>query len=119
MRKAYDRLDWDFIRKSLFYSGFNDKWTNWIMQHVTTTTFRVAMNRKTSFLISPERGIRQGYPISPYIFIICFEDLGDIFILIASQPKSEVGIKINKDCPNIPFFMFTDDCLLFIGLHEE
>lgn len=58
MEKAYDLSDRDYIRKCFIDFGFSDRWIDWIMQYITTITFKVLMNGKTSNPIYPERGIR-------------------------------------------------------------
>lgn len=58
MKKAYDKLDWNFIRKCSQDLGFTDKWANWTMQCITTTTFKVMVNGKIGAPFIPERGIR-------------------------------------------------------------
>lgn len=92
--------------------GFSDRWANWIIQRITTATFRVVMNGKTGSLIYPERGIRQCDTISPYILLFALITLDDTFILLRVKPI-EIGIKLNKDYSNISYLMFTDYCLIF------
>lgn len=94
MKKAYDRVDWDFIRKCFTCLDFCDKWTNWVMQCTTTITFEVVMNRQTTSLIYPKQGIRQSDPISSYSFIICTEYLWllSLFCLYSGQIRNRYKI---------------------------
>ncbi|KAG7559212.1 Ribonuclease H domain [Arabidopsis thaliana x Arabidopsis arenosa] len=59
MTKAYDRLEWDFIRAVLERMGFNQKWTNWIMQCISTVTYSFLLNGSAQGDVVPQRGIRQ------------------------------------------------------------
>lgn len=63
--------------------------------------------------LKPSRGLRQGDPISPYIFIIYAEYLGRYIHYRATIPKTHMGIKVAKQGPKIPFLMFADDCIIF------
>jgi len=64
-------------------------------------------------LIKPSRGVRQGDPLWPYIFIICFELLNMSLLSATNQPKCGIGIKISPRVQTIPCLTFTDDCLIF------
>ena len=73
MSKAYDRIEWNFIEEVFQRLGFHDTFTNWVMQYVVTMSYSFLLNDSVYGTISPHRGIRQGDPISPYIFILCGE----------------------------------------------
>lgn len=73
----------------------------------------ILVNGKCSQLILPEKGIRLGDPMSLYIFIICVEYLSRHIHFAASHPRSLIGIRLNKDYPNVLFIMFADDYIIF------
>lgn len=64
-------------------------------------------------MIIPQRGLRQGDPLSPALFIICMEVLSKKLAITSLQKKSGIGIKIAPSAPIIPCLLFADDSLLF------
>ena len=113
MEKAYDRLEWPFIRACLHQLGFHPTWINWVMECITTTSYSLLVNDESTGLIKPTRGIRQGDPLSPYIFILCMEALSTALFTASAQSKSGLGIKLSPGVERIPCLLFADDCLLF------
>ena len=89
MEKAYDRLKWDFILKCLQQLGFHPLWNKWIMECITSLSYSLLVNDEPTELIIPTRGIRQGDPLSLYIFILCMEALNQVLISACMKPKSE------------------------------
>uniref|UniRef100_A0A494G9K2 Reverse transcriptase domain-containing protein n=1 Tax=Solanum lycopersicum TaxID=4081 RepID=A0A494G9K2_SOLLC len=68
--KAYDRLEWDFLQGAMFKFGFDVRWIEWIMTCVRTPTFSVNINGAPYGFIQPERGIRQGYPLTSLYYVL-------------------------------------------------
>lgn len=98
MSKAYDRLEWDFIRLVLQSFGFHEKWDNWIMHCVSTVTYTFLINDSPRGKVKPQRGIRQGDPLLPYMFILCSEVLSGL-CKKASEDGSLQGIRIARGSP--------------------
>ena len=92
--------------------GFNRKWTKWIMTCVSTVIFSVLINGSPEGFITPEKGIRQGDPLSPYFFILCAEVLSHMMNK-AMEDRSLGGIKISNHAPAVNHLLFADDSLFF------
>ncbi|XP_019085523.1 PREDICTED: uncharacterized protein LOC109126439 [Camelina sativa] len=87
--------------------GFDRKWISWIMWCVSSVSYQVLLNGQPRGFIKPQRGLRQGDPLSPYLFILCTE------VLIANIKKAErekkvTGITIARDIPTISHLLFAD-----------
>ena len=76
--KAYDRLEWVFLKKVMERMGFHSRWVGWIMECVQSVTYSTLVNSEPTETITPTRGIRQGDPLSPYFFLLCSEGLNGL-----------------------------------------
>lgn len=86
LQKAYDHVSWDNLRGCLVDFGFPDLIVNLIMHCVSSSSLSLIWNGKRLPNFSPTRGLRQGDPLSPYLFVICMEKL-TITISEAVQAK--------------------------------
>ena len=86
-QKAYDRVNWSFIKVVLIKFGFNEVFINWIMECITSVSFEVLINGGKSENFKSERRLRQRDLLSLYIFILgkrCYwrKSLGTITLLV-------------------------------------
>ncbi|XP_074336841.1 uncharacterized protein LOC141674013 [Apium graveolens] len=110
--KAYDRLEWDYIEHMLNKFGFNPTWIGRVMGCVKTVSYGFWQNGTEFGDVKPQRGIRQGDPISPYLYILCAEGLSSIL-----RRHEEAGLIHGciaaRGAPSISHLLFADDCYLF------
>jgi hypothetical protein len=112
LAKAYDMLRWDFIHSTLQEIGLPLNMVRVIMQGISSVKTNVNWHGSRAPYFSPNRGIRQGDPMSPYIFVICMDKLSHL--ISQSVNKGEwKGIKAGRSGPTISHLMFADDLLLF------
>jgi hypothetical protein len=112
MTKAYDRVEWDYLHAVMVALGFPASWCNLIMRCVTSVSFTVRFNGAFSPVFKPTRGIRQGDPISPYLFLLYSEGLSCLLKTRGTQFISR-GIRVGIHAPWISHLLFADDCLIF------
>ena len=92
--------------------GFPDTWIERVMSCVSTPSFSILVNGRAYGMIHPSRGIRQGDPLSPYLFLLCAKG----FTTLLDQAESEgriKGVSICRGAHKVTNLMFVDDSLLF------
>lgn len=113
LSKAYDKLNWCFIEQVLWELMIPPLLAKLIMSCVTSASFQVIFNGDLSNKFSSGSGIRQGDPISPYIFVLCMEKLSHII-----QSAIDVGqwkpIRSSQVGPMVSHIFFADDIILFV-----
>ena len=112
MSKAYDRVEWPYLEAVMGKMGFNEKWIKLLMLCVTTVSYSILVNGEPKGLIHPTRGIRQGDPISPFLFLLCTEGLHGLISKAASQGDIK-GYSLCRTSPRLTHLLFADDSLLF------
>ncbi|CAN1726075.1 LINE-1 retrotransposable element ORF2 protein [Linum perenne] len=118
MRKAYDLVDWECLDSMLAAYGFSGIWRAWIRECVQTVKFSVLFNGQGTPMFSPTRGIRQGDPLSPFLFILMTNALS-FLIEKRVEDGSIHGIKIKGGCPILSHCLFADDTVIFGKATEE
>lgn len=118
MSKAYDKVEWSFIQMVFQSLGFHPIWTNWIMRCITTTSYSFLVNDTPSGRVIPQRGIRQGDPLSPYVFILCSEVL--LGLCRKAQLSGQLsGVKVSRGYQRINHLLFAEDTMFFCKTNEK
>ena len=112
LEKAYDQLEWSFIYRVLQAFHFPPKIIKIIMSCITSVSTSILVNGGVLERFEPSRGIRQGDPLSPYIFILCMEYLGHL-IEQKCVNGDWVPLKAFKDNLGFSHLLFADDIILF------
>ena len=118
MSKAYDRVEWGFLEQMMKKFGFPKTFVSNIMKLVSSASFEVLVNGHPSRKFTPSRGLRQGGPISPILFIICAKGLSAL-LRNAEVTRDIHGVKIGRHVAPISHLFFADDSILFVRAIEE
>jgi hypothetical protein len=109
--KAYDSVSWGFLYYMLGRMGFSDRWIRWVKCCVESGSVSVLVNGSPTNEFSMERGLRQGDPIAPFLFLIIAEGLGGLMREACSK-KVFSGYKVGKSDEVVSHIQFADDTLL-------
>ncbi|XP_026417308.1 uncharacterized protein LOC113312787 [Papaver somniferum] len=112
LSKAFDRLEWSFILGMLKKLGFPEKFCKYIEQCIPTTKISILLNGSPTSAYNPTRGLRQGDPLSPYLFIIAMDYLSRLLVNDASNHAIS-GVKAARNAHAITHLLFADDILIF------
>jgi hypothetical protein len=110
LRKAFDCVDWEFLRLILLKIGLGIHMTNWIMSCVSTSSFVVLINGEATDFFRSGRGVRQGCPLSPLLFILVMEGLNRL-LKHSFEEGLITGIRISRVTKILHIF-FVDDVLI-------
>ncbi|CAH9110409.1 unnamed protein product [Cuscuta epithymum] len=114
MAKAFDRLAWTFLEAVLSKFGFSNCFINLILNHLRATHFSVLINGSPKGFFQPHRGVKQGDPLSPFLFILATEALSRGLKCMVAENKMKpywigpVGQSVTHLC-------FADDILVFLN----
>ncbi|KAK2637369.1 hypothetical protein Ddye_032161 [Dipteronia dyeriana] len=112
MSKAYDRVKWAFLSTVMRKMNFLSQWINLVMDCISSSTLSFQLNGSVVCSLSPSRGLCQGCPLSPYLFLLCYEALSR-FITKFERNGRELGIRSCRGSPLISHLFFADDSMRF------
>ena len=107
-QKAFDCLSWDFIDNVLNFLNFGNDFKNWVKVFYTDIMSCVQVNGSYSEYFEIQRGVRQGDPLSPYLFLICAQIL--TYLVLENDKIKGLKIKDEEVCLS----QFADDTALYL-----
>ncbi|KAL9841022.1 putative RNA-directed DNA polymerase [Arabidopsis thaliana] len=111
LRKAFDSVRWDFILSALRAINVPDKFAGWVFECMSTASFSVTLKGHSAGYFRSTKGLRQGDPMSPYLFVLAMEVFSGLLRsryttwYISYHPKTS-ELKISH-------LMFADDVMIF------
>ena len=121
IEKAYDHIRWDFLQQTLERMGFGSKWIRWMYWCISTASFSVMVNGSPTGFFRSSRGLRQGDPLSPYLFVIGMEVLSGL-LKRAVEGNFISGYKVgDRDGGElvISHLLYADDTIIFCEANSE
>lgn len=110
LKKGFDKMGWPFVRGAPESLGFATPWIRWIMAAVDN--LGILINGKASIWIEGKSGLRQGCPLSPFLFVICAEVLTRL--IRREEAKGDFrGICLSPSSLPVSHLFFADDLLFF------
>uniref|UniRef100_A0A2N9F0T2 Reverse transcriptase domain-containing protein n=1 Tax=Fagus sylvatica TaxID=28930 RepID=A0A2N9F0T2_FAGSY len=121
VEKAYDHVCWKFLLYLLQRCGFSMRWRNWINFCISTARFSILVNRCPSGFFRSSRGLRQGDPLSPLLFVIVMEALSRLLDRAVREGLFS-GFLVGTSAGNslmLSHLLFADDTLIFCGADSD
>eukprot|EP00253_Pinus_taeda_P030603 PITA_30603 len=112
LSKAFDRVSWLYIKMILIHLGFPHTFISWIMACISSPTFSILINGSATPFFHSERGLRQGCPLSPLLFLLVMEGLSRL-IDSAKRSGDFRGLRITDIC-YLTHLLFVDDVLILL-----
>ena len=104
-------MDWVFLDKALLKWGFDPIWIDRIMACVSSVKYSIKFNGKLLESFTPSRGLRQGDPLSPFLFLFVVDALSDLISKSVADGDLR-GVSICRGAPIISHLPFADDTML-------
>ncbi|KAL0751744.1 hypothetical protein Bca101_033747 [Brassica carinata] len=118
MSKAFDIVEWSFLETLREKMGFDRRWISWIMSCISSVSYSVLLNGRSHGFIRPERGIRQGDPLSSFLLILCDESLVHSVNMAEASGRLH-GIRLSSNGLAVHHLLFADDNLLMCRASAE
>ncbi|KAL5567832.1 hypothetical protein UlMin_024407 [Ulmus minor] len=111
--KVYDHVNWDFLDLVLEKKGFGARWRSWMRGCISSANFSIMINGKPRGRFGASRGLRQGDPLSPFLFILVADILGRIMDKAVSIGEVK-GFKVGREEVVVSHLQFADDTLFLL-----
>lgn len=110
--KAFDSVSWTFLLKLLLHLGFPSRWIQWTAMLLRNSTSRILVNQSLSERISHRRGLRQGDPLSPLLFVFIMDCLARLLTL---AEESALLLPIGRRSRLARISLYADDAMIFLN----
>ncbi|XP_060969635.1 uncharacterized protein LOC133036885 [Cannabis sativa] len=117
LSKAYERVEWGFLRAMVTKMGFATRFVDLVLATVGSVRYKIVHGGHVSASFVPGRGIRQGDPLSPYLFLICAEGFTSLIKKFEVEGLLK-GCKIANGAPLISHMLFADDSYVYCRANE-
>ena len=121
IEKAYDSINWNFLMKVLLKMGFGSRWMEWIWWCISTAKFSVLVNEVPAGFFPNSKGLRQGDPLSPYLFVLGMEVLSTLIrravdggFLSGCRLQGRGGVELI-----VSHLLFANDTIIFCETRKE
>ncbi|XP_059295399.1 uncharacterized protein LOC132048723 [Lycium ferocissimum] len=111
MQKTYDSVEWSFLEQVLVGLNFPSKFIGWIITCIRTVSYSIIINGKPSLPFEAKKGLRQGDPMSPFLFVMVMEYLSRVLKQVGRNSDFNFHPKCER--LNLIHLGFADDLLLF------
>lgn len=118
LSKAFDRMDWEFIRSLMPIYNFPPNFAKWVMGCRESAQFTIVLNGKGDGFLRPESGLRQGCSLSPYIFILGMDVLSRS-LEYRVKTGALRGVRLAPSAQPLTDCLYTDDLLIFGAVNNE
>ena len=116
--KAFDSVAWSFLEWTLTQMGFPELWISWIMACVSSAAASILINGSPTIPFKLHRGLRQGDPLSPFLFDLIVETLNNV-IEKATMSGLWEGVEVSRGGPKITHLQYADDTIIFCPPKRE
>ncbi|KAK9927793.1 hypothetical protein M0R45_024959 [Rubus argutus] len=116
--KAYDHIEWTFLDHVLEQKGFGQRWRKWIGGCLQSANFSIMINGRPRGKFSASRGLRQGDPLSPFLFTLVVDVLSRL-LEKAKETKIIEGLVVGRERVEVSHLQFADDTIFLASGCEQ
>ncbi|GKV24205.1 hypothetical protein SLEP1_g33843 [Rubroshorea leprosula] len=116
--KAYDSINWKFLDSMMSKFGFSHKWRTWIRECISSAIVSILVNGSPTEEFQMEKGLRQGDPLAPFLFLMIAEALNGLMLKAAEENLFQ-GVEIGRSGLKLTHLQYADDSIFFCEANEQ